>query len=232
MPGAGVVHPIKTILTSEGVDAAKVMVIGNGTDTRQFRPMNTAQCRSELGITVDEPLLGFVGNLWAAVDLGIVFEAMAILKRRGAPARIVIAGDGVQRAELERKARLLLGEDAALFLGHLSPERTNIVINAADVVVAPFHRARNERIGLSPLKIRDYAAAGIACAATDIGGIDELRNEPWIFLAGPDDPLSYADAIASALAADRTIVRNRARAYAETHFDWSVVARQVSMLIG
>lgn len=222
---------LKAILAGEGVDVAKVAVIGNGSDTCQFRPLDSAQCRRELGIVGDVPLLTFVGNLWPAVDLIVVFEAMALLKRRGVPTRIVIAGGGVRRAQFEEKARILLGEGVARFLGHVSPEKTNIVINAADVAVAPFHRARNERIGLSPLKIRDYAAAGRACVATELGGIQELRDEPWMFLARAEDASSCADAIVSALAADRAAVSKSARAYAEKHYDWSVVARRVSDLI-
>jgi glycosyltransferase involved in cell wall biosynthesis len=222
---------LKAVLIAEGIEEAKVAVIGNGTDIGQFRPLDPARCRAELGIAGDGPVLAFVGNLWPVVDLDVVFEAMSILVRRGRETRILIAGDGVRRVPFERKARALLGEGGARFLGHLSPERTNLLLGAADVAVAPFHRRRNERIGLSPLKIRDYAAAGRPCVATDLGGIDALRGEPWMFLARPGCAPAHADAIAAALAADRAGMCRSARAYAERHFDWSVVARQVSALI-
>jgi glycosyltransferase involved in cell wall biosynthesis len=222
---------LKAVLVDEGVEASKIAVIGNGTDTQRFRPLERARCRQELGIADGPPVLAFVGNLWPAVDLDVVLAAMVRLRQRGQAVRLLIAGDGMLRTQLEAKARSLLGADAAIFLGHLSPQRTNVLLGAANVALAPFHHRRNARIGLSPLKIRDYAAAGRACVATDLGGIDELRGEPWMFLARAGDAESYAEAIAAALAADPSIVARRARAYAEQHFDWSVVAGRVGELI-
>lgn len=222
---------LKATLVAEGVAGPKITVIGNGTDTLRFRPLDQAACRRELGIGGDLPVLAFVGNLWPAVDLGVVVEAMAILGRRGQPIRLLIAGDGILREALERHTQALLGESAVRFFGHLSQERTNVLLGAADVAIAPFHRRRNERIGLSPLKIRDYAAAGRPCVATDLGGIDELREEPWMFLARAEDAESYAAAIEAALRADRASVGVAARAYAVEHFDWHVIARRVSAFI-
>jgi glycosyltransferase involved in cell wall biosynthesis len=219
------------VLAAEGVDPARIAVIGNGTDTAQFRPLDQARCRSEMGIAGHSRVLAFVGNLWPAVDLDAVFDAMVILKGRGRQTRMLIAGDGVRRARLEQRARDVAGPDAARFLGHLSPAQANVVLGAADVAVAPFHRRRNARIGLSPLKIRDYAAAGRPCVATDLGGIDELRDEPWMFLARAESAQSYADAIDAALAADLPALSRQARTYAERNFDWKIVARRVSALI-
>lgn len=222
-----VTEGLKATLVGEGVAASKIAVIGNGTDTARFRPLDLATCRGELGIGNDLPVLVFVGNLWPAVDLGVVLEAMANLRGRGRSVRLLIAGDGMMREGLEERARVL-GESGVHFLGHLSQERTNVLLGAADVAIAPFHRRRNERIGLSPLKIRDYAAAGRPCVATDLGGIDELREESWMFLAQAEDAESYAAAIEAALNADRGKVGASARAYAEEHFDWHVISRRVS----
>lgn len=222
---------LQATLVAEGVAVSKIAVIGNGTDTARFRPLDQPACRRELGIGSDLPVLVFVGNLWPAVDLDVVLEAMALLRGRGRAVRLLIAGEGILRQRLEQRASAL-GEREVRFLGHLCQERTNVLLGAADVAMAPFHRRRNERIGLSPLKIRDYAAAGRPCVATDLGGIDELREEPWMFLARAEDAESYAAAIGSALRADRESIAAAARAYAVEHFDWDVIARRVSAFIG
>jgi glycosyltransferase involved in cell wall biosynthesis len=226
-----VTEGLKATLAAEGVADAKIGVIGNGTDVARFRPLDQTACRRELGIEGDLPVLAFAGNLWPAVDLGAVLEAMAILRERGRPVRLLIAGDGVLREELERRTGAM-GEGEVRFFGHLSQERTNLLLGAADVAVAPFHRRRNERIGLSPLKIRDYAAAGRPCVATELSGIEELRQEPWMFLARAENAESYAGAIAAALSSDRDSIGAAARAYAVAHFDWQVIARRVSAFIG
>ncbi len=222
---------LKAVLVNEGVEPAKIAVIGNGTDTKRFRPLERARCRQDMEIEDGSPVLAFVGNLWPAVDLDVVLEAMVLLRQRGRTVRLLVAGDGVLRSQLEAKAHSLLGRGAVTFLGQLPPQRTNVLLGAADVTLAPFHHRRNARIGLSPLKIRDYAASGRPCVATDLGGIDELRGEPWMFLARAGDGESYAAAIAAALACDPSTVAKSARAYAEQHFDWSIVARRVGELI-
>ena len=66
----------------------------------------------------------------------------------------------------------------------------------ADVCVAPFIRVRNERIGLSPLKIYEYLACGKPVVASDIKGIgDLLRNSNAGIGVKPEDPVELANAI-------------------------------------
>jgi glycosyltransferase involved in cell wall biosynthesis len=116
------------------------------------------------------------------------------------------------------------------WLGAQSPDTVNAQLNAVDVVLAPFTRARNSVTGLAPLKIRDCAGAGRACVASRVAGIDQLEGEPWMFLAEPEDPLAFASAIRRALAADPVTTRLAARTFAEQRFDWRLVAEQVATL--
>ncbi len=226
-----VTHGLRAMLVERGIAAGKIRVIDNGTDLTTFEPLDQAQCRQRLGLPAEGVILGFAGNLWPALDFKTVFAAMRHLADRGRASMLAVIGDGAGRAGFEGEARVMLGAAAPIrWLGARPPEAVNHLLNAADVVLAPFTVGRNSITGLAPLKIRDCAAAGRACVATRVAGIDELQAEPWMFLAEPESPTAFAAAIEQALATDPALLRVAARGYAEAHFDWRQVAHQVEAL--
>jgi glycosyltransferase involved in cell wall biosynthesis len=222
---------LKSILTSYGIPAERIATIGNGTSTSVFRPMEKAACRASLGLEGEGPVLGFVGNLWPGVDFASLFQALVLLRASGRTARLLVVGDGVERQRLEGEAARLLPAGVVRFLGSQKPEAAAVAIGASDLGLAPFLRIRNERVGLSPLKLRDYAAAGRPVVATELGGINELASEPWLFMAEPENPHALARAIERCLDSDLPALDRQARAYAEANFSWATVAKSVSSLV-
>src|SRR5712691_9401893 len=97
--------PLRDYAVSLGIEPGRVHVVPNGVDPSLFRPGPpdpTVRARWGLG---DGPILGFVGGLrpWHGVDaLPIV---LARLIDRYPTLRLLIAGDGPQRGELERDLR-------------------------------------------------------------------------------------------------------------------------------
>ncbi|MGE4184032.1 MAG: glycosyltransferase family 4 protein [Hyphomicrobiaceae bacterium] len=220
------------LLVAKGIPSARLAVIGNGTDVTVFRPLDMMECRCAHKLPDNGRLLAVVGNLWPALDLPTVFEAMRELRDNGVSMELLVIGDGGSRGEFAKRAFEILGPQPPVrWLGSRAPKVVNELLNAADVVLAPFAFS-NEVTGLAPLKIRDYAAAGRPCVATAISGITALGNEPWMFLASPKDAAGFADGIAKALASEPKSTQAMARAYAERHFDWMVIAREVGRLFG
>ena len=108
------------------------------------------------------------------------------------------------------------------------------MINAFDVAIAPFISRRNSAIGLSALKLRDYAAAGRAVVAADLPGIADHAEAGWLVLHRPDDPQDLADKV-EALLADpvrRKEMGDTARRYAEANFGWTRTAGTILEHIG
>src|SRR6185437_13287426 len=62
--------------------------------------------RAELGLTSNEVALLYVGKLYGGKRVSDVLAALAVLRGRGAAqgVRLLIAGDGADRAELEAAA--------------------------------------------------------------------------------------------------------------------------------
>jgi glycosyltransferase involved in cell wall biosynthesis len=221
-----VTRGLGALFEANGISPAKIDHIGNGTSLELFKPGDRAAARHALGISSDAEVLVFVGNLWPAIDLPVVFDAMELLSATRPKLQFVIVGDGVSRCKFEAVS----GPSTVRWLGSLSQSGANDAIAAADVAIAPFVSARNERIGLSPLKLYDYAAAGRVVIATALPGIVDLAGQPWLHLAKPHDARSYAYAIVNALDCGRRAAEISARAYAVANFGWDSVARQVANL--
>lgn len=220
---------IKRLLEGRGVAPEKIVVVGNGTDVRRFRPLERAEALEAGVLDPAVTRLGFIGILapWQGVETAI--RAFALMEP-GPTLRLVIAGDGPERPRLVSLAEELGIAGQVHFLGYVPKDKANIVINSFDIALAPFTRCRNAEIGLSPIKIRDYAAAGRLVVCSRIPELEELAEHGWMILHEPDDPADLARVLTDCLtgACDRAAAGRRARAYAMAHFAWGSIAQQVA----
>ncbi|ALD89773.1 glycosyl transferase family 1 [Cupriavidus gilardii CR3] len=177
------------MITAGAVPAGRIVVLPNGIDTARFRPDGTARAetRAALGLDAATPLLLHVGRLVPEKNQALLLEAFARLPSSLASARLLIAGDGSERAALEyRIAALSLGDRVRL-LG----TRADIpaLLNAADVF------ALSSDIEGMPLVVGEAMACGCPVVATDAAGVAQMVDG-----FGQVVPRGDADALAAALA--------------------------------
>ncbi len=111
---------LKQELVRTGTRADLVTVVPNGIDPRAFRrdPAKREPTRAELGLAPDEIVVGAVGRLERQKRFDLLMEAVARLLKAWPRLRLVIAGDGGLKQDLEAlRAQLDLG-DRCLLLGH------------------------------------------------------------------------------------------------------------------
>jgi len=208
-----------------GIPGERIRAISTGVDLSVFKPLDRAESRRALGLPVEGKRLVFVGNLWEAIDMDMVLAALDILRKSGRDVRLTIVGGGRRfgaiRADCER-----FGE-AVTMTGWLPQSEAIRHIAAADIALAPFKNRHGDLTGLSPLKIRDYAAAGRRVVASDLPGVRQRNNPAWLRLANPGDARAFALAIAEGLDHGTPEEETEARAFAEAHFGWDWVARKM-----
>jgi glycosyltransferase involved in cell wall biosynthesis len=216
-------------LRERGIAARKLVTIGNATNLAHFTPGDRAPGIARFGLDPSKRYIGFIGNLapWQGVDIAIA--AFHRLRERQSGWRLLIAGDGPDRPRLEAATRRLGLEGAILFIGRVDYADASLCINVFDIAVAPFTGERNMSIGLSPLKIRDYAACGCPVVAADIPGLREFATSGWLLSHKPDDPADLARVLDGLAAneARRQAMGSAARAYAERHFGWGTVVEAI-----
>jgi sugar transferase (PEP-CTERM/EpsH1 system associated) len=162
---------IESYLTERvGIAANRVERICNGVDTLRFQPASARQAVA--GSPFDDPhavIVGTVGRLQTVKDQLNLVRAVAIARAQGeagARLRLVIAGDGPQRAEVE-------AEIAATGIGDitwLAGARSDVpeLMRALDIFALP---SRAEGISNT---ILEAMASGLPVVATDVGGNAEL----------------------------------------------------------
>jgi glycosyltransferase involved in cell wall biosynthesis len=111
---------IRSELVRRGVRKDRVRTVLNGIDYRAFRRDRSieATVRGELGLATSDLVVGSVGRLEPQKRFDLLIEACAMLQRRWPELRLVIAGDGSERAKLQALAAQALVAGSWQLCGH------------------------------------------------------------------------------------------------------------------
>lgn len=141
------------------------------------------------------PAVAYAGRLVGKKGVDVLLRAMRDVVARLPDARLVIAGDGPDRHELERAAGALGLTPHVIFTGHLPRARLDALLAAAWVQAVPSRW--EEPFGLVAA---EAMMRGTAVVATRGGGLTEqVRDGETGFLVPPGDPRALSDALARVL---------------------------------
>jgi glycosyltransferase involved in cell wall biosynthesis len=149
----------------EGAPPARVRTIRHGLAEPAPDP-DRAALRARLGIGEGERIVGMVGRLVEQKGFAFGLEAFARIADRFPDGRLLIAGDGPLRRELERRAETLGLSGRVLFLGWC-PDAAALM-GALDLLLVP---SLWEGFGLV---ILEAMARGLPVIASAVGGIPEV----------------------------------------------------------
>ncbi len=207
-----------------GFRARRIAVIHNGVDCGRFfpDPAARARIRRELNIGDNEFCVGCVGNLLPVKDHDTLLRALAILGGESKGWRVVIAGEGPTRPNLEVAAQAIgrLGVQTS-FLG--TWKRVPELLNAFDVYVLP---SLNEGISNSLL---EAMATGLPVLATDVGGTPEVVDDGrsgLLFPAGGSEKLANRLMDLRISTCLREQLGREARRHAQEHFSIQAMVRR------
>ncbi len=217
-------------LVAGGVAPARIISLGNGCDVSQFFPLPRAQALAAFGLEAGRTTIGFIGNMvpWHGLDTAI--EGFSIAAKTHPELDLVIFGDGPARASLEALSQRLQPRSRVRFMGAVGLERANLAVNCFDIAILPLTEKRDTAFGYSPIKIRDYAAAGRLVLTGHVPDNTELTGHGWLHTHKADDPLDMARVLDILLARPQEWPQasRAARTYAEQHFAWPVIARVIA----
>jgi glycogen synthase len=167
-------------------------------------------------IILDPPRLVCIGRIVREKAFDVAIRAMIPIVARFPNARMIIAGDGIARLELEELARQLEIADAIEFRGWVAPDKVSALIDSASIVIVPSRW--EEPFGLVALEAAQMARPIVA---TRKGGLPEIVIDGETgLLVDADDSDALADAIVWLLDRPQTARRmgEAARARAQDKF--------------
>lgn len=136
-------------------------VVTRGVDSALYSPAHRSESlRRQWGIEPGELAVGYVGRLALEKNLGVLVSACQAIRRSGVRMRLVLVGDGPQRAELEGLC------PGAVFAGHQRGEALAAHYSSLDLFLFPsltetFGNVTTEAMASGlPVVAFDHAAAG------------------------------------------------------------------------
>ena len=187
------------VLRGLGADPSKVFVVHQGVDTLNSVSQDASGVRRALGLDPEALVVGFVGRLHPVKGLSYCVRAFSTVVRELPEARLVLVGDGPERAQLERLCDVEGVFDRVLFLGQ-RPDVAQIM-SAMDVLVLPSLAEGLSRVVLEAM------AMGKPVVATRVGGQSEaVVDGATGLLVPPAEPGALAQALLKVLS-DRTVAR-------------------------
>ncbi|MEW5894155.1 MAG: glycosyltransferase [Candidatus Omnitrophota bacterium] len=164
----------RRLVRYEAIDPLKIRVIHNGVDTEKFRKIEDRSWRIEkrktLGIGESDIVIGSVARLDPVKDLATLIRAFdRVFRAYGENIKLLIAGDGPERGQIESLIRDLKLDAGCKLLGARGdvPDLMNIM----DIFALS---SKNEGISLTLL---EAMACGVPVVATRVGGNPEIVKD-------------------------------------------------------
>lgn len=146
----------------------KLVVLPNGVKRSLFRRTADAPEVRARFTGPGEKLVLFVGRLVREKGAAVLLEAVPKLLHYAPGTRLVIAGTGPLKGELEGRAGALGVADRVVFPGFIDDRTRNALLTTADVAVYP---STYEPFGIVAL---EAMAAGTPVVVSDTGGLSEI----------------------------------------------------------
>lgn len=156
-------QPARQLLAqSVGLPDDRIAVIPNGVDIGEFRPAPRDWAQQRL-------VVGTVGNLTTVKNHRLLVEAFAKTVAEGLDAELRIGGEGPLYAELRRQAHHLGVAERVQLVGQV--RNVPRFLRHLDLFVLPSLSEAH------PNALLEAMACGLACVATEVGGVVEVLND-------------------------------------------------------
>jgi len=218
--------PIRDVLVAEdGFASAKVRVIHNGVDPQMFQKSRDVRNLLFAGVG-DAKLIVLVGNMHSDMKghPWLIASAPSVI-HEFPNARLVLVGDGEQRAAFEQQVSSMSLARNFLFLG----SRSDIpdILACCDIAILP---SRAE--GLSNA-VLEYMASGLPTIVSRVGGNTELVEDGVTGLIVPPEDSAALSAALLKLLREPDVARQigqNGREFVVRNFSFERLVRQVDTL--
>ena len=162
-----------------GVAENGVEPLLDGVDTTLFRPRLRNEVRAKLRLSLDIPLVVYLGMLNRKQGIDTLLSTIVQLKSTGSPIRFLIMG--FPEDEYRNKAIELGIDRMTIFTGKIDYTKTPIYLSAGDLAVSPKYSLTE-----SNSKLLNYMACGLPTVVFDTPVNRELLGDAGVYASFDD----------------------------------------------
>lgn len=164
-------------LEYEGINPSKIDVVHNSVDLLFFYPgQKDTELLNKLKISETDKVIIFVGKLTSWKNPFTLLYASKILMEKGLSIKLILAGQGAQKANLQKTAELLGLSGNTIFLNFIENTELNKYYRLADVFVMPSMTTITWEDQF-PFAVIEAMASGLPVIVTNSGGMPELIDD-------------------------------------------------------
>ncbi|MGH6925193.1 MAG: glycosyltransferase family 4 protein [Propylenella sp.] len=164
-------HEQRKYWERRGLWCRRRTVIHNGVDVQSFRPPPDCEtkiaAKRKLGLAGDDFVVGLVGAFRPEKNHNQLIDAVAVLRRRGMPAKAMLVGGGALRAAIETHAATMGVGNHVIVAGEQRDVRPFIAAFDVGVLCS----VAIETFSMAALEIM---AMGVPMVMSNIGGASEM----------------------------------------------------------
>jgi glycosyltransferase involved in cell wall biosynthesis/tetratricopeptide (TPR) repeat protein len=229
-----IAETMKELIVASGIPAEKVTVVPNAVDADEFHPVPRSSALAEsLGIAPDETVLGYISSFTGYEGIVYLIDAAAMLIERGHQIRVLLVGDGEERARLQARAGERGIADRVIFTGRVPHGDVLDYYGVIDVFVVPRTADRVSQL-VTPLKPYEAMATERAVIVSGVPALREMIVEGVTGLSFvPESAGSLADVV-EPLIGDRDRRRELGRAAREwvvAHRTWRANGDRIASVL-
>ena len=172
-----------------------VAAVSNGVDLSCFKPGKAKDnIYDTYGISRSVPTVVYIGRVDPEKQVGLVISAFKEALSKVPKAQLVIVGDGVDKARLEKKVAEWGLNESVKFLGRVVSDDLYELYRVGDVF------ATASEIETQGIVLIEAAASGLPLIAVDKGAVSEVcRDGENGFLCSPGDVSGISEAMVKIL---------------------------------
>lgn len=202
-------HHVADSLARAGIPLAKISVVPPAIDQTIYHPQVKSDIRKQFGITPDQPVVLFVGNLNRRKGIHILLQALASVVKQKPEVRLLIvlniplekyqnedlsgARDEMVLLHRVKNDIKVLGLTKNVILLGIMSDLAGVMADS-DFLVTPFTGSTG--VADYPISVLETMACGKPVIATRVGGLPEIISDRKNgLLVSPGNPQELAGAI-------------------------------------
>ncbi len=128
----------KYLVNERGIDQEKITVVGAGVDIELFGNIDSAKAREKLGLPLEVPIIGFIGQIGSHKGVDTLLQAMQIIWKKNPEIILLIAGARTSFAPtIEKFFTNSLIRERTILLYNFDNQLKPYLFNAIDIFTYP-----------------------------------------------------------------------------------------------